>query len=82
MTFYEMDAILALVDADNSGAVGFEEFLRTSVNPKDINNKDLLMKAFRDFDVDNSKSITILELKNRLDPDGTLVPEPAWEELF
>ena len=36
MTFKMLDEIMTLVDSDNSGTIGFEEFLRTAVKPEDI----------------------------------------------
>lgn len=66
MTFKKLDAIMALVDLDNSGTIGFEEYLLTSVSPKDITAKAILLAAFKDFDVDGSRSLSIAEIRNRL----------------
>ena len=62
----KLDAIMAMVDDDNSGSIGFSEFLLTSVSPEDICKKNVLLFAFKDFDVDGSKSLSIWEIRNRL----------------
>ena len=59
MTFKKLDAIMALVDMDSSGAISFEEYLLTSVSPKDITAKHIMLKAFKDFDVDGSRALSI-----------------------
>lgn len=84
MTFKKLDAIMALVDLDNSGTIGFEEYLLTSVSPTDITAKAILQNAFKDFDIDGSRSLSIQEIRNRLQGgvDDKPVPESLWEGLF
>ena len=82
MTFKMLDTIMTLVDSDNSGTIGFEEFLRTAVKPEDICNKNILTKAFSDFDVDGNEDLSIKEIKTRLNPKNKPVPDALWEGLF
>jgi Ca2+-binding EF-hand superfamily protein len=39
---YEMDTVLAMVDADNSGLIAFDEFLRTCIHPSEMLTKESL----------------------------------------
>ena len=83
MTFKKLDAIMAMVDDDNSGSIGFSEFLLTSVSPDDVCSKKIMLVAFKDFDVDGSKNLSIWEIRNRLTEGGAVnVPDSLWEGLF
>lgn len=59
MTYFEIDVILASVDEDNSGQIGFEEFLVTAIEPLKLLTRDKLTKAFRTFDTDGGGSVSI-----------------------
>lgn len=83
MTLRQLDAIMAMVDADNSGTIGFAEFLLTSVSPTDICSKAILINAFKDFDVDGSRTLSIWEIRNRLTEGQRVgVSDSLWEGLF
>ena len=83
MTFRKLDAIMAMVDADNSGTIGFSEFLLTSVSPTDICSKNIMLVAFKDFDVDGSRTLSIWEIRNRLtEGQRVSVSDSLWEGLF
>jgi Ca2+-binding EF-hand superfamily protein len=83
MTLKRLDEIMAMVDDDNSGSIGFAEFLLTSVSPEDICGKAVLIFAFKDFDVDGSRDLSIWEIRNRITEGYSVkVPDSLWEGLF
>ena len=54
-----MDNVLALVDADNSGMIGFDEFLMTAISPEDMLTDEAIRQAFIIFDEDGGNSISV-----------------------
>ena len=59
MSEQEMDNVLALVDADNSGMIGFDEFLMTAISPEDMLTDEAIRQAFIIFDEDGGNSISV-----------------------
>ena len=82
MSELEMDNVLALVDADNSGLIGFDEFLMTVVNPMEILTDDAIRQAFVIFDEDGGKTISIGEILDMLGDRGYDIPMHTWHEVF
>ena len=62
MNYQAIDKILSIVDVDQNGTIEFSEFLVTTVDPMMMLGKDKILKAFKDFDEDDSGSISISEL--------------------
>ena len=50
----QLFALLPACALRPGGAIGFEEYLLTSVSPNEITSKSIILKAFKDFDVDFS----------------------------
>ena len=82
VTEYEMDKVLALVDADNSGEVCFEEFLMTCISPSEMLTKENLEKAFSDFDTSGDRSVSPTEIMKALEPKNGHVSTAVWELVF
>ena len=57
-----MDKVLACVDLDRGGAIGFDEFFMTTLDPLEILSKEAIYKAFRFFDEDGGGSISCAEI--------------------
>lgn len=77
----EMDAVLACVDIDQGGSIGFDEFLMTSIDPYEILTKDNINKAFRDFDDDDGGSISVGEIKVALSTRFE-IKQDIWDNVF
>ena len=76
-----MDRVLACVDVDQSGAIAFDEFFITSLDPREILTKENIYIAFRKFDEDDGGSISVQELKTALSSKFQ-IHEEVWDTLF
>lgn len=59
MSEEEADKVLAFVDTDGGGSIGFNEFIVTAISPKDLLNSKTLEKANFIFDADRGGTISI-----------------------
>lgn len=62
-TALDINAILKLIDTNNSGKIDFTEFLVAASSEEKLLNMKLLENAFGYFDIDHSGFITIEEIK-------------------
>ena len=54
------------IDFNNDGSINFSEFLTVNMKKEKITNEDMLIKAFKMFDLDGNGYITIEELKETI----------------
>jgi calcium-dependent protein kinase len=54
------------IDFNNDGSINFSEFLTVNMKKEKITNEDMLVKAFKMFDLDGNGYITIEELKETI----------------
>ena len=66
----EVNIIFDNVDNDNNGYIEYEEFIRASIDKSKLLTDQILNYAFKFFDKDGSKEITIEELKSSLFSKG------------
>lgn len=66
VTSKRLDMILAQVDSDLSGQVGFTEFVSATINPEEVINEDTLEAAFKKFDIDGGGTISLEEVRDAL----------------
>jgi len=62
----DIDAMFHQIDVDNSGEIGYTEFLAAMIEGKTYNDEESCWEAFRIFDRDGDGSITIDELQAML----------------
>lgn len=80
---YEIDAVLAIVDLDNSGMIGFEEFLMTAISPEDLLTQHSIAKAFKIFDKDGGNSVSVDEIQGQLNKGDVFdISEETWWNIF
>lgn len=75
-----VDMILRNVDSDISGYIEYTEFLAAGIRLESDKNRKSLELAFKAFDLDNSGSISLDELKQVLGED--LCEEHVWKEIM
>jgi len=62
----EVDDMFSKVDADNSGAIDYSEFVVATMNEKNLLSNNKLQTAFKMFDKDGGGSISTDEIKQVL----------------
>ena len=77
----EMDNVLACVDIDAGGSIGFDEFLMVTIDPVECMTKDAIFTMFRFFDEDGGGSISCGEIKEALSKTHN-IPERVWGVVF
>ena len=58
--------IFAEIDFNNDNSINFSEFLTVNMKKEKLLNEDMLIKAFKLFDIDGNGYITITELKENM----------------
>jgi len=67
------------IDFNNDGSISFSEFLTVNMKKEQILNEDMLIKAFKLFDLDGNGYITINELKETMPFE--IVSNQQWIDL-
>ena len=57
-----MNRLMNIIDVDQSGFIGYEEFLRAGLNKEKILTKENLETAFNLYDIKNKKKINVEEI--------------------
>jgi calmodulin len=85
LTLKEIKQMIAELDEDGSGEIGFNEFItfikRTQVH-EEISEEEEVLRAFQTFDKDGTGSITCAEFKYILTSLGDRFTEQEVEEVF
>jgi calcium-dependent protein kinase len=81
VTSKQLDEILAQVDSDLSGQVGFTEFLCATINPEEVINEDTLEAAFKKFDADGGGTISLEEVRDVVCA-GKSISNRVWEDVI
>jgi Ca2+-binding EF-hand superfamily protein len=69
-----------MVDQDQNGFISYEEFLRATIDLKDILSEKNLEEAFKQFDKNGDGSISALEIKEVLGK-GLNISDNVWEDI-
>ena len=77
----EVDRIMEMCDADQSGTIEFTEFLMGTMHWEQV-DKETMEAAFNAFDVDKDGTISAKELKFMLEDVDDEMDEQVWEELL
>merc|ERR1712080_649174 len=79
----EIDKMIAEVDDDGSGEIGFPEFLKMMTN-KILNKdpKDDMLKAFRLFDDDETGSVSFKNLKRVARETNQTLTDDELQEML
>merc|ERR1712166_511581 len=79
----EIEKMIADVDDDGSGEIGYPEFLQMMTH-KILNKdpKDDMLKAFRLFDDDQTGSVSFKNLKRVAKETGQTLADDELQELF
>ena len=77
----ELDRMLEIMDADNSGFIEYQEFIRATISKEKILTEENLKLAFDQFDLDKNGSISCGEIKNILSC-GKNLTDGVFEDLL
>ena len=76
----DMKEIVAVLDSDGNGTIGFDEFLDMMSMLKDP--EDEMMKAFQVFDADGSGNITAQELRATMGKLGVKLTDDEVDDMI
>eukprot|EP00798_Chlamydomonas_sp_ICE-L_P012168 gene12168-15284_t len=71
MSAKQAHALVDRADMNRDGMIDYEEFLAATIHESRLEKDELLYKAFKHFDADNSGFITAEELQTALSANGT-----------
>eukprot|EP00922_Rhytidocystis_sp_ex-Travisia-forbesii_P065498 GHVS01097318.1.p1 GENE.GHVS01097318.1~~GHVS01097318.1.p1 ORF type:complete len:163 (-),score=35.26 GHVS01097318.1:1145-1633(-) len=77
----EVDSVLESVDFDKNGYIDYSEFLTVAMDRKTLLSRERLERAFKMFDVDNSGTISSVELATLFGVSETEGGE-HWKEVL
>merc|ERR1712149_170262 len=79
----EIEKMIAEVDDDGGGEIGFDEFLKMMTN-KILNKdpKDDMLKAFKLFDDDQTGTVSFKNMKRVAKETGQTLDEDELQEMF
>ena len=77
----EVDRIMKEVDTDNNGFIDYTEFIKASMDYRQVMSVENLRIAFDLFDKDGSGSISVQELKNVLH-GGSESNKRVWVDVL
>lgn len=62
VSVFDLDEIFAVIDQDASGAISFDEFLSSALDPRIVWKDEVARIAFKQFDADGSGLTNIKEM--------------------
>lgn len=65
----KVEKILAEIDSDKNGYIECSEFIRASIEPKDVINENNLIRVYNIFDKDRSGKISVKEISEVISRD-------------
>jgi calcium-dependent protein kinase len=77
----EVDRIMAIADADNSGAIDYSEWVVATINKALLLSDEKMKQAFNLFDKDGGGSISSDEVKEVLGV-GKNIDEKIWKDII
>jgi len=63
----EVENLIQMADSDNSGEINYSEWMMTAVDRSKLVENDKLEAAFKMFDKDGSKTVSLEEIKGMLE---------------
>lgn len=66
----EIATLFQNMDVDNSGSIGYSEFIAATLEQKNYMKQDMYWEAFRVFDLDGNGRITVDEFEQIMQDDG------------
>ena len=79
----EMDRVLACVDIDAGGSIGFDEFFMVTIDPVECLTSQAIITMFKFFDEDDGGSISMQEIKTALGGnENYIIEDRLWEKMF
>mmetsp|Transcript_16048 Transcript_16048/g.17955 ORF Transcript_16048/g.17955 Transcript_16048/m.17955 type:complete len:502 (-) Transcript_16048:65-1570(-) len=81
ITVEEIKTMFEDVDTDKSGTIDYTEFIAAAIHRNDVLNIEVLKKAFRVFDEDQSGNISADELKNVFGSNKNF-GDNFWQDLI
>ena len=82
----ELNILIKIFDKDHSGAISYEEFLRSIVGEMSPLRRNICIQAFKKLDNDCSGSVDLLEIKMKYNakkhPDVMLGKKTEDEVLY
>lgn len=68
----QADTIMSKIDRDNNGVIDYTEFVRATVDSKEIFSQENIIKTFNHFDHENKGHISYEDLLKRFSHDNTI----------
>jgi len=79
----EVKRIMMTVDANESDALDYSEFVNATISKKKMLSEERLQMAFELIDKDGSGAISAIEIKSLFNErKSQVIPEEAWEEFL
>ena len=77
----DVDRIMKAVDTDNNGFIDYSEFIKATLDRRQLLSAANLQRAFKAFDRDESGSISAQELKAMLQ-GSAVIEEQVWAQII
>ena len=78
----EIRQIIKEIDYAENGKINYSEFISATINTKDFLTEDRLQAIFQSFDIDNTKYITIQNLKDAFSKFGRSISQREIEQIM
>eukprot|EP01016_Furgasonia_blochmanni_P012679 TRINITY_DN1633_c0_g1_i2.p1 TRINITY_DN1633_c0_g1~~TRINITY_DN1633_c0_g1_i2.p1 ORF type:complete len:524 (+),score=82.99 TRINITY_DN1633_c0_g1_i2:397-1968(+) len=78
----EIDEILKTLEIDRSEGINYTDFLSATLDSKIYLNKEKLWAAFKYFDVDDTNSISIANMREAMARSGRKMPDEELKQMI